>query len=869
MGQPHAQERDLVLVVNEFAYVLDETKGNINCCVGPIKQTLENTDFPMIFNGREFERTTIENSKQRFTIAPEGWYIVLKNPAAGNSHPDAAAKNLSQDAPLEIGRKINIPGPDSFSLYPGQSVEIIQGHHLRTNNYLIVKIYDEDAAKKGLAGLIIKPQQILSDDDDTNKDNNETKLEAVKTSIFDNVDISTGKLIIIKGTDASFFIPPTGMAVVMQNDNYKQNAVTLESLEYCILLDENGKKRYVQGPDTVFPEPTEEFITKNGVRKFKAIELNNNAGIYSKVIESFESPLDLEVFRRGDMIKTKDIQVGDELFRKGSDTPIYYPDEKEGIIKYGDNEVHHATVIPKGKGRYVMNRQTGEIKTAKGADTPIVLLDPRTHVFIQKILTEDEVNLWFPGNTEAIQFNANLRETETSGLNYVVADSLGDDYDYENNGMRSTCSKSYFAGGGGGSRSWQEDASDILVSKTFDREGQYTAPRTIQVDQNKFDGAVVVNPWTGYAIKVIDKDGKSKIITGPTPYVLDFDETLETVKLSTGTPKSDAYQIETPYLNIMNNRISDSANAKTKDLHEVKVHISYLVDFIGKQDIWFNIPDVTGFLTETLRSQVRNYVRNFDIESFYQDGTDVIRDFVLGKKDEKGGKRPGKLFEDNNMFIKDVMNVEIAIQDDNLAKLFENEQRDIISRRLKDSKRTRDLADLEKTETYNQAVIETELKTKTKKHNSALEIIRMSQTESIKTVIRDNAITAQYDIDKLARQEDLDKIATSERARVAAADDQEIENQKAKDALEQDMIAADTKAWKEKFDSMDDKLVAALQSLGDKNLAVEMSKNMSVQSLIGGDNLVEVFKKMVKGTPLEEMDIQEARRKYRQYRESA
>lgn len=56
-----------------------------------------------------------------------------------------------------------------------------------------------------------------------------------------------------------------------------RNAVTLERLEYCILLDEDGNKRFIEGPDVVFPEPTERFVEKNGFRKFKAIELNESA----------------------------------------------------------------------------------------------------------------------------------------------------------------------------------------------------------------------------------------------------------------------------------------------------------------------------------------------------------------------------------------------------------------------------------------------------------------------------------------------------------------------------------------------------------------------------------------------------------------
>jgi hypothetical protein len=41
-----------------------------------------------------------------------------------------------------------------------------------------------------------------------------------------------------------------------------RDAVTLERLEYCILLDENGNKRFIQGPAVVFPAPTETFVER-------------------------------------------------------------------------------------------------------------------------------------------------------------------------------------------------------------------------------------------------------------------------------------------------------------------------------------------------------------------------------------------------------------------------------------------------------------------------------------------------------------------------------------------------------------------------------------------------------------------------------
>src|SRR6185369_7356241 len=101
-------------------------------------------------------------------------------------------------------------------------------------------------------------------------------------------ELTVGKQLIIKGTDVSFYIPPTGVGVVAdEGGKYVRDALTLERLEYCILVDQNGKKRYERGPQVVFPEPTETFITKDSYRKFRALELNEIQGLHIKVIAPY------------------------------------------------------------------------------------------------------------------------------------------------------------------------------------------------------------------------------------------------------------------------------------------------------------------------------------------------------------------------------------------------------------------------------------------------------------------------------------------------------------------------------------------------------------------------------------------------------
>ena len=105
-----------------------------------------------------------------------------------------------------------------------------------------------------------------------------------------------GQLLVIKGTEVSFYMPPTGIEVLAvgekdghSGNNYIREAVTLERLEYAILKDEDGEKRYVHGPAVVFPEPTETFVeTPSGGNIFRALELSPISGIYVKVIAEYD-----------------------------------------------------------------------------------------------------------------------------------------------------------------------------------------------------------------------------------------------------------------------------------------------------------------------------------------------------------------------------------------------------------------------------------------------------------------------------------------------------------------------------------------------------------------------------------------------------
>ena len=149
------RQKDLVLSTNEFVFIQSKTNGQIKTYTGPIMVPLSAQESLVVFNpkSKRFEETgDFEKARQLFVSAPEGWYVVLKNPAKDATHPEPA--KAMNSAELEIGKKINIAGPCSFSLYPGQMAKVVQGHRLRSNQYLIARVYDAEAAAKSAATIV-------------------------------------------------------------------------------------------------------------------------------------------------------------------------------------------------------------------------------------------------------------------------------------------------------------------------------------------------------------------------------------------------------------------------------------------------------------------------------------------------------------------------------------------------------------------------------------------------------------------------------------------------------------------------------------------------------------------------------------------
>lgn len=808
----NSRQRVLVLVANEFCFLQNKTNGVIKTYTGPITMTISAQEALVVFNEKtkQFRETdNFEEAKQLLVSPPENWYVVLKNPSEGNVHPEAGKAVISPN--LEVGKKINISGPCAFSLFPGQMVKIIKGHHLRSNQYLLARVYDPEAAQNSVAVMV----------------------DAEGNTITANEKYYAGQMLVIKGTEISFYIPPTGIEVIPIENNpkngYVREAVTLERLEYAILKDENGNKTYKYGPEVVFPKPTETFVqSPTGGNIFRVIELSPISGIYVKVIAEYTE---------GEGENAVTHPAGEEMFITGNDQMIYYPRPEHAIISYDNKIMHHAIAIPEGEGRYVMNRMTGEIKTIKGP--AMFLPDPRTEVVVKRKLSEKQCDLWFPGSAAAKSYNASLNEKSVEkSLRITNTPSYADTI---NKSITASCDASLDATYST-ANSLSATLANLESNASISRGTSYTKPRTITLD-NKYDGVVSIDVWTGYAVNIISKSGKRKVVCGPQTILLDYDQTLEELQMSTGKPKTTDKVIHTVYLRHENNKVSDIISVETKDFVRCEVDVSYNVSFDKAQmDKWFNVDNYVKYLCDKMRSEVKKEVKKYGIEEFYQNYSTIVHEVVL----------TNKTFVENGMNVQDceVLNIHI---EDSVAEMLTAHQEEMLTQSLK-------LSDAEKRVEVAEKLADAERKEQELRNTALLNKLDLQEKEALRKLEIQTEIARQTEANKLAEKQaevdmqvlyDTIHNANLERTKLEKAN--ELAHQRELAEIEKNRNEAYAATVKTIMESISEDLVAAMSSKSNNEMTVAIAQALSPYALTSGESVTDVVNGLLRGTKLEDV----------------
>jgi major vault protein len=683
----------MVLAPGEYAYVQDESKGQIKVHVGPtlINQTAQ--DRPVIFDPatKSFKRVGLEQAVRPCPVASEGDYVILENPSSDERNKFPPEGTVAVVAPsLKSGRKINISGPCTFGLWPMQIATVVPGHHLRSNQYLLVRITGEENA-------------------------------------------------------------------------------------------------------------------------------------------------------------------------------IYYPRVEHSIIRYGDKQKHYATAVPAGEGRYVMDRNTGEINTEKGPK--MLLPDPRRYVIVRRMLSDKQCNLWYPGNDEALKYNQSLREiakespSNRSGFvseRDVAAAAAAPAAQAKRlaaagGSMRHAFPASYSNVGGAleaygsagetESMSLMDQSVASVVGESFERGTAYTPPRTITLD-TKYDGVPSITVWTGYAVLIVSKTGKRRVEVGPQTILLDYDESLEVLAMSTGKPKNTDKLEKTVYLRVSNNKVSDHVSIMTKDKVKISAKLSYRVNFEGEDpNLWFQVENYVKFLCDHARSILKGLGQKKTIEEMDSQGVDIIRDVLLGQSVE--GKRPGMFFEDNGMRVDEVEILGIDIEDQKIAKILDEAQHAVVTSNIDLRKAEKELEVTTKKEEISRKKLSAEWLTQQEKNRLEKEKLDAKTTLAQATFEADKANADKEKVTKEAVEAVADLVAQRKLARDKSSAEQATALAKENDALVIAKEKAITENVVERFKSAQVGFSEACVALSQRETLTRVAEAMSVQQFIGGNSLAEVLLKVL------------------------
>ncbi|MEQ9498874.1 MAG: hypothetical protein RIT81_18490 [Deltaproteobacteria bacterium] len=812
------KKTDLVLSNGEYAFTQDATTGAVKVLTGPTVVNVTGQEYPVVYqpDAGGFEPVDLEDAAQKSPLAAQGFYVELINPSENSAHPHEGSK---ESAPhLLMGQRVNIPGPTTFSLWPQQRAKVIEGHHLRSNQYILGRVYDEEAAKANWQKAVMK---VAARADETEE---ATDPKGTITELTEE-DLSVGKLFVIKGTEVSFYIPPTGVEVVPDDDgNFVRDALTLERLQYCILVDENGDKDYQRGPKVVFPKPTQRFFTdgRTGGIVYKPTELNPIQGIHVKVIAPYEE--DGRVYSEGE-----------ELFITGKETSIYFPRPEHSLIRYDGNAKHFATAVPEGEARYVMDRNTGVIRTVHG---PTMLLpDPRREVVVRRVLDKDECVLWYPGNEAAIRYNESLRALLKRTPTTRPAVSEGE--------VRRSGKKGKNRGielGVADSSSVHSVASGAIADE-WQRGATYAEPRTVTLDE-KFGGVPAVRPWTGYAVMVVNKQGDRRVVLGPANVLLEYDEALEVLELSTGIPKGEGPSCKTVYLKVKNNRGVDRVFAETRDHVFVTIDLELRADFVGDDPTkWFSQTDYVGQVSTRVRSLVKERVRSLGIDELYADPTTIVEAIVPGGAPLK--------FEEHGLQVSTVEVIRTKVDDARIAKMFDEARSYVVASHIELDRAKQQLA-IDKaqqalTRERAEEVAETQrFEAKLEAERITREVELTEKRYAAKVAELEQRKAEQRADDEINNARSGEELARRERA---ARLDADLDRERL--AIRNEELDAETKAVVSRFEAADGPFAEAIQLLGNQEILAKVAEATSAQRLIGGKDVADVVAKLFAGTSLE------------------
>ncbi|MBK9264522.1 MAG: hypothetical protein IPM54_32645 [Polyangiaceae bacterium] len=729
--------RKIPVTERQFLWVQDDDKGEVTLHVGPTMVSPTAADRVVIDDGLGGFREDTTGKPQSMVELGDNQYAVLFNPLAeADSGPNGRFKNgRNESRPLRNGTRSMIPGPCSFYLRPGQRADVRDAHELASNQYLVVKVYGEADSTAPYYEVTARSATITK----ATEENLDETQQAKQTR--EPVALKRGQLIVIRGLDTQFYIPPTGVDIVPDTSIDDSGASISAAVARQVLGQMGVDVAREEVGAAAAPEPAydeEESYAVKGQARSKVPNqfIDQSARMRGRkqapgappppqapaaapapAQQAIVSPAAMQdllasstvrraieaearqarLIRRAVVLSEKEYCVivdadGKREIKVGP--ARVFPGPYDTFMTEGSrNRIYDAyELLPQ---RALWLRVIAPIKKAdlaaklpRGFELAKDEYFPGDELLLTGVSTFfvpfNEIEVLSPETGQAVVGNDHAR---------VFIEALGID---QKSGI-------YVRDLATGEVRLVRGKQSYLVDPR--KEVQVT--RTVPTDDwnlwvaanepHKRTNRPITTPWAlsvtvpnNTAVLVTSANSR-RVVEGPCVTLLGYEESLTALSLSTGTPKSDENPLNTCFLRTVGNRISDKVTVETADFVKISVRLSYAVEFLADhKDRWFNHENYIQFIVDRLRSIMRSRCRSVSLSTLWPQLPAVLRDTLLGER--KDGARPGRLFTENGTLLTEVEVLGAEIEDREVAALMQKVQTESVTLAIGDRKAQEALA---------------------------------------------------------------------------------------------------------------------------------------------------------------------------------
>ena len=573
------QKRDLVLPPGSYAYMQDVTKGVVKTYTRPDGDQPDRAGAAG--RVRRGVRTCSRRARSRRRCSRSRSPPRATTSSCATRREGRASRRgqrASERRSSSIGRKINITGPCAFALWPGQMVELVAG--------------PPPALEPVPARPRLQRGRGAQELGQGGRQAGRRRRRARSRSSRAPPDLTVGKQLIIKGTEVSFYIPPTGVEVVRdEQEQLRARGAHARAPRVRILVDQNGKKRYERGPQVVFPRAdrarsSSRATTAAGRQEFRAVELNEIQGLHIKVIAPYTEDGARAPRRRR------------AVHHRQGDRDLLPARGALARSRYDGRTKHFAIAVPAGEARYVMNRKTGAIRMVRG---PAMLLpNPRRRGDRAPRAVGSRVRDVVPGQRRGARLQPGPALARPQRADDAAGRAVGGRRRARRQARR---------------RSRPPDAAmeasrvsgdQALVADEFSRASTYTQPRTITLD-NEVPGRAADHGVDRLRRARDDKTGRRRVEHGPTHRAARLRRDLE-VAAAVDRHAEDDRQADRDAVPARRSTTRSATSCIVETLDHVArraLRCRMRVDFEGDPLRWFAVENYVKLLCDHVRSVLK------------------------------------------------------------------------------------------------------------------------------------------------------------------------------------------------------------------------------------------------------------------------